>query len=280
MKFPLFSRLALLLLGLLPLSLSHGTEVYRTAYEVRFTHDREELIGDLLSGPRSDRTTYSTAPYREWYNPANQRRWGSWGPPIRHLPPPRGLGVRDARWQRERVIATGLLDLGYGYQHHHLPDWDPPASWPRHPAVSAPAGKGVDCSNFTTFVYNLALGLMPPSAIGTQAETLRIPGPGPGRHTTAQRIELPESFEDFARVLRPADLLFMNNRQGRVSHVVLWVGDLADTPEGFPLVLDSTGAGHTDSQGRTIPDGVHLRLFKPNIWYFTQASHAIRIIPD
>jgi hypothetical protein len=48
----------------------------------------------------------------------------------------------------------------------------------------------------------------------------------------------------------------------------------------MPLILDSTGSGAKDSNGVTIPDGVHLRAFKRSVWYFTQASHVLRIIPE
>jgi hypothetical protein len=48
----------------------------------------------------------------------------------------------------------------------------------------------------------------------------------------------------------------------------------------MPLILDSTGSGASDSNAQTIPDGVQLRPFKRTTWYFTQASHALRIIPE
>ena len=95
-----------------------------------------------------------------------------------------------------------------------------------------------------------------------------------------KRVELPKSHEDFHRELMTGDLLFVKNTRGNVSHVVLWVGRIGDSPEGLPLILDSTGSGATDSNGATIPDGVQLRPFKRTTWYFTQASHVLRIIPE
>jgi hypothetical protein len=58
------------------------------------------------------------------------------------------------------------------------------------------------------------------------------------------------------------------------------VGKIGVSPDGMPLILDSTGSGAKDANGVTIPDGVHLRAFKRSVWYFTQASHALRIIPE
>jgi len=48
----------------------------------------------------------------------------------------------------------------------------------------------------------------------------------------------------------------------------------------MPLILDSTGAGRKDANGRSIPDGVWLRPFTENSWYHRSAVHALRLIPD
>jgi hypothetical protein len=269
----------LLLLTLANAARSQPDADYVSPYRVEFSFPEEDLIGDLLRGPRSDWRTYSEAPFRDWYDRANHRRWGYWGPRMRHLPPPNSASTRPAQWARERVIATGLRYVGFGYQHRHLPDWDPPADWPRAPNQTNNA-KGVDCSNFTGFVYNLALGLLPDTSIRGQAEMTSVRGPGPGRSTRVQRIELPRDHEDFPRVLRSADLLFIKNRQGNISHVVLWVGDIGRSPDDRPLILDSTGPTHRDADGARIPDGVQLRPFGPRSWYFANASHALRLIPD
>jgi hypothetical protein len=72
----------------------------------------------------------------------------------------------------------------------------------------------------------------------------------------------------------------VKSTKGNVSHVVLWVGSIGQSPDGVPLILDSTGSGARDANGVTIPDGVQLRPFKRTVWYFTQASHVLRIIPE
>jgi hypothetical protein len=268
----------LLLIGLLCASALLAEEParadYKSPYKVAFTFREEDLIGDLLKGPRADWKEQASVPFRDWYDAANQKRWKTWGPSAKHFAAPAGLSGKSAEWQRERVIATGLRFAGYSYQHHHLPDWDPPADWPRDPEQKTPSGKGLDCSNFTAFTYNLALGIKPTGAVREQSELTQMPGPGPNHTTPVQRIELPKSFAEYERTLRTGDLLFVKNTGGTISHVVLWVGKIGKSPDGSPLILDSTGA-----RGE-IPDGIQLRPFKPTSWYFKQASHALRVIPD
>lgn len=253
---------------------------YKSPYSVKFNFKDEELIGDLLQGPRSDWKDQSSTPFRDWYNVANQPRWGYRGPPARHYDPPAGFSSKSVAWLRQRVIATGLRYVGYSYQHHHVPDWDPPADWPRDAEQTTPVGKGLDCSNFTSFVYNQALGIKPTGDVRMQAQLTQVPGPGKGRSFPVKRIELPKEHADYERELLTGDLLFIKNTSGNLSHVVLWVGKIGQSPDGSPLILDSTGSGNFDAQGNEIPDGIYLRAFRPNTWYFKQASHILRIIPD
>ena len=253
---------------------------YQSPYRVKFSFPEDELIGDLLKGPRSDWKDHASVSFRDWYHPSNQTRWGYWGPAMKHFNAPSGLVKKSPQWSRERVIATGLRYAGYSYQHHHVPDWEPPSDWPRDPEQKTPVGKGLDCSNFTAFVYNLALGIKPTGAIKAQSEMTEAEGPGAGRSVPVKRIELPESYEDYSRELLSGDLLFVKSTKGSVSHVVLWVGKIGDSSDGMPLILDSTGSGATDARGEAIPDGIQLRPFKRNAWYFTQASHVLRIIPE
>jgi hypothetical protein len=180
----------------------------------------------------------------------------------------------------QRIIATALRYRGYRYQHHHIPDWEPPAGWPLGTAALAPA-KGIDCSNFTSFVYNQALGLKPASDIHDQAVLTEVAGPGAGRRTPVTRIERPSGYADFPHLLKTGDLLFIRGKPGgEVTHVVLWVGAIGESRDQVPLILDSTGGHRQDENGVTIPDGVQLRPFTPASWYFRCASHALRLIPS
>jgi len=61
-----------------------------------------------------------------------------------------------------------------------------------------------------------------------------------------------------------------------VTHVIMWVGHCAESPDGVPLVIDSTGGKIKDSSGHAIPCGIHLRPFKKGSWYHHSFSHAHR----
>ena len=224
---------------------------YKSPYSIKLSFDVKDLVGDLYQGKRADPKQQSSADYKDWYDAANQRRWTYWGPPSRHYPAPAGLNEKKAQWKRERVIAAGMTMVGKGYQHHHIPDWDPPAEWPSEPNKKRPVAKGLDCSNFVAFAYNLALG-----------------------------FKLPTDYAAFPKLLRTGDILCMKNKDGDITHAVLWVGDMGKSPKDEPLVLDSTGDSGIDANGTQIPDGIYLRAFRTTGFYFKQASHAIRVIPD
>jgi hypothetical protein len=255
------------------------TSGYESPYRVEFHEPSGVLVGDLERTERGDPRRSGEVPFVEWYGRRVRERFGAWGPRARAYPPPAGLESWSARRKRERVIAVALRFVGYGYQHHHVPDWDPPSEWPWKESCVGRNGPGVDCSNFTGFVYNLALGVRVSTDVGLQAGTRLARGPGEAR-TPVRRVDLPESYEERLATLRTGDLLFIRNREGRVAHVVLWVGAIGRSPDGVPLVLDSTGEGHRDSNGRVIPCGVHLRPFGADSWYHRSASHALRIIED
>ena len=253
---------------------------YKSPYSVKFTFGAKDLIGDL-EGTRGDMKNQSSVKFQSWYVPETKTRYGVWGPPAQHFDPPAGLSKRDAEWMRQRVIAVGLRFQGYRYQHHHVPDWDPPADWPYKESPSGKQSKGLDCSNFTGFVYNQALGFKPSGATKEQSEMTEVPGPGEGRTTKVTRIEKPETHADFERNLKTGDLLFIKGQSsGEVTHVVLWVGKIGKSRGDVPLILDSTGEGRKDEDGKDIPDGVQLRPFTPDSWYCRSASHALRIIPE
>ncbi|MBM4072531.1 MAG: hypothetical protein FJ271_26915 [Planctomycetes bacterium] len=250
-------------------------EKYDSPYALAFSHPRAELLSGF-QGRRGDPRQSSIVPFADWYSAHTRKQYGHWGPPARHYQAPQSIAGRSLEWRRERVIAVAARYIGYGYQHHHLPDWDPPAGWPWAKTATGHNGKGVDCSNFTAFVYNVGFGIKPSSAIGKQAQGLDIPGPG--KAIRAKRIDLTGDYDDLVKTLQTGDLLFIRNRSEKISHVVLWVGGIGRAPDNVPLILDSHGDGVKDSSGHFIPAGVHLRPFREKSWYFRSASHAIRIL--
>jgi hypothetical protein len=254
-----------------------GGPAYRSPYRVEYSLPLPELVGDLERTERGDRRIEAAIPHEEWYSRRALERWGAWGAVARAYPPP-DLEGWSARRRRERAIAVALRFLGYGYQHHHVPDWDPPAGWPWKPSCAGSNGRGVDCSNFTGFVYNLGFGLRLNTDVRRQSVEGSAMGPGESR-TPIHRVELPESYGARIEALRAGDLLFIRNRGGEISHVVIWVGPLGRSPDGVPLILDSHGEDVRDSEGHLIPCGIHLRPFREDSWYNRSASHALRVIP-
>jgi cell wall-associated NlpC family hydrolase len=254
--------------------------VYRSPYRVEFTLPVAELVGDLERTDRGDRRLEADVPIAEWYTGRTLRRWQGWGPVARHYPAPAGMERWTAERKRQRVVAVAMRFLGYSYQHHHIPDWDPPPQWPWKPTCAGSNGRGVDCSNLTGFVYNLGFGLRLSTDVHRQAEERVARGPGEGRTTRVHAVELPSSYEERIEALRTGDLVFVRDRRDTISHVVIWVGPIGRSPDGVPLVIDSHGSDVRDSDGRPIPCGVQLRPFREDSWYNRSASHALRIITD
>ena len=255
-----------------------ANEEYRSPYSVTFTVPMAELLQGIADGERGDPHRESSIPFEHWDSRRVRRNYGAWGPPSRHyLSPGEAVLGKSIEWKRERVIAVGLHFRGYKYQHHHIPDWDPPAGWPWKHCCAGHNSKGVDCSNFSAFVYNQAFGLKPTGAVGAQSTLHEFPGPGPGHHHRVRHIELPDSYAETVKKLRTGDLLYVRNHTGHIAHVVLWVGLIGQAPDKTPLVLDSTGGTVIDSNGNHIPCGIHLRPFREDSWYYHSASHAIRV---
>lgn len=254
---------------------------YKSPYDVKFTFPQEELIGDLVKGPRADEKDQSTVKFSDWYSDATRRRYGTWGPPAKHYQPPAGLSQKSADWMRQRIIAVALHFTGIDYQHHHIPAFAPPEDWPKYEPSPKEHRQGLDCSNFTAFVYNIGLGIKPTGDVQDQAALTEMEGPGSGRQITLKRIEKPASLDECQRVLETGDLVYVNSRsRAEVSHVVIWVGKIGQSADGAPLIIDSTGTGSKDSNGNPIPAGVHLRPVRASSWYFQSMSHALRVIPD
>jgi hypothetical protein len=163
---------------------------------------------------------------------------------------------------------------------------------PRRPR----AHTGVDCSNFVSFVYNLAFGFYPTSAIGAQTCS---PAAAPGRLLPNATVS------NLGRALAPGDLLFITpTRNGRdppvrVSHVVLWTGYTVDFAPGAagPLSLarlmgnvkDKERAGMERCLQRQRAAGQPVWViadshfngpaYRPFCgWYMGSFSHARRII--
>jgi cell wall-associated NlpC family hydrolase len=194
----------------------------------------DSLLADL--GWRTELPQTDVAP-SAWYQRISQ---GSWGPRAATYPAVEApAGCSAVEWKRARVVAIARQYLGLPYRHHHIPGWSPPADL----AGSTQAGPGLDCSNFSAWVYNFGLGLRFTSDIHQQADGALAPG----------RLLGPDE------PLAPGDLLFiLRGNRADVSHVVIYVDE--------HTVIDSHGTygGVTEHP----LDG----------WYRSHYSHARRVL--
>jgi cell wall-associated NlpC family hydrolase len=147
------------------------------------------------------------------------------------------VGADPIEWKRARILAVAKHYIGLPYQHHHIPAWAP--QWKGKDG--APQTTGLDCSNYTSWVYNYGLGVVFTGDVHMQADGPKAPG---------RRLEPNEAFA-------PGDLLFIMNRdRTMLTHVVIYVDP-----------------GHIIDDHA---DGVRVRAFTG--WYSNSFSHARRII--
>ncbi|QNI07270.1 C40 family peptidase [Mycobacterium kubicae] len=175
-------------------------------------------------------------PPTEWYRTDAQGHYANhgWGPRAVALPPPvipQDAGCDSATWKRERILAVAMRyvyspdnPLGLQYRHHHIPAWEPPTSTyagasSENPDPDAPpglsawdAGPGLDCSNFTAWVYNYGLGIK----FGGNVHQQWDGSAGP----MGLRISREGPFQ-------PGDLIFLHPdaTAQQASHVVIYIDD-------------------------------------------------------
>lgn len=234
-----------------------------------------------------------------------------WGPGLDlNAPPtvPSGLTHSQAAdWLRQRLLTAYSRALGVAYQHHHDPFWQPQQGSLWNTVALGYQSPGIDCTNFTAYAYNSALGIRMNAATGKQASIspsnladITIPESiapyvnvqilsGPSGTTAAD-------YKAFIDQLKPGDILYINpsHTAGQPSdpssctHAITWLGNYGKDSNnaGVPLIIDSTGNAptHYDSNNRVIQPGVQIRPFGApggaNQWYFLHVDHVLRIIAD
>jgi cell wall-associated NlpC family hydrolase len=252
---------------------------YRSPYSLKFKYPIDQLLFDRHT-ERGSPAFQSSTPEREWYSEEVRRKCGGWGVDPRKFDCPAEVRDKPADWKRERVIAGASRFIGYDYQHHHVPDWDPPKDWKWNKCCAGHQSKGVDCSNFSGWNYNWGLGIHLNTGIRQQAQAASVKGERGELH--AKVIKRPEGdpdswYDELCRTLQPGDLLYiMDNKRTKVTHVIMWMGECGQSPDGTPLIMDSTGGKIKDCEGHAIPCGIHLRPFKKGSWYHKSFSHAHR----
>lgn len=185
-------------------------------------------------------------PRSQWYT--EKELSSLWGPMPLQYPGIEKLtagfpsGTNMTQWKRDRVVAIAKQYIGLPYRHHHIPAWSPSEA----NKINQP-GPGLDCSNFTSWVYNFGFGIILNSDVEKQAAMRPRPG-----------YRLPEGIRkvDAHGPFQPGDLLYIANPDHTVIvHTVIFIDN--------DHIIDSTG------------NHVAIRQFSG--WYRTRLSHALRI---
>ena len=194
--------------------------------------DVANIVYDFKPTPPSDTDIFERERIHEEHLKTTTEKYGSWGPLAPLFPPVKVPEGQDpVQWKRQRVIEVAKRYIGLPYQHQHVPGF-----------VSEKLGQGLDCSNYTAWVYNFALGVQLTSHCQRQAESELSKGRKLGPE---EKLEL-------------GDLLFiLKGDKSYISHVVIFVGD--------GKIIDSRGSG-----------GVQIRNYAG--WYKTHHTFTRRVI--
>lgn len=251
-------------------AVAEGESRYVSPYAINFEISLDELLAPDSHAPRNEAALQSEiVPSNQWYSDATRQRYGTWGPPARIYPQLANQATASPAWQQQRLLAVASKYINLEYQHHHIPAWSPPPDWPMREVPCGKNSPGLDCSNFTSWVYNYGLGIKFTSDVHKQAAlSLQPVGTGP-------------EYATFGEKLLPGDLLFIRqkDKKDECSHVVMWLGKYGKSPNGTPLIIDCTATEHVDCNGKSIPTGVQIRPFTETSWYYKRFHHASRVLP-
>ncbi len=282
---------------------------YQAPYKIDVTGPDSVILDDL-----AERWKDAITPQSGWYSEKNRKNWTSWGP----RPPPYSewQGPSDSSLRRQRLLGFARRFIGTVYQHHHNPFWNPydhgftsdPAGgkdlyWPWSPVTIGRGTAGIDCSDFSAYIYNLALGIQMTTNVADQANN------STGIHTSSgtqiiplvmevpnvagtTRSNKPGDLADFIKGFLPGDLLYVRNlkggdiadrKVGEVSHVVIWLGEFGRMADGSvspqPLVLSSHDNTPPINSTRGLPPpGVHILPFDADNWFYKGFVRALRIL--
>ncbi len=200
-------------------------------FDYAFTCNQASLTADFA---QRDAMPHTETPPADWYKQRDGRYInGGWGPAAAALPAvavPPDAGCEATTWKQERILSAALHYVndpgnpqGLQYRHHHIPDWDPPTSTAsaaaerseeqdgQSPETWGP-GRGLDCSNFTAWVYNFGLGIKFGGSVTKQWAGTAGP--------MGQRIPAEGPFQ-------PGDLLYLHpdGDTTKASHVVIFIDD-------------------------------------------------------
>lgn len=285
-----------------------GNPDYQSPYQLRFQFDWQDLVIGFDQAPYNSLEAEIGPPGGDIYGPEQIQ--------YPRTQVPAQFANRAALWHAERLIAVSAAMIGYNYRHHHIPDWEPDQNTlmtstnpqdqqikqrlmqcPPNPTSSI--NKGLDCSNFTRFVYNYAFGLQLNSFTPFQGdpEEPHYPfytpvgkeSPQPFKPTVIS--DPTNDYNALCSQLRTGDLLFIAgnfskatiqqdiqnkqiNANGHtvINHVVMWLGDIGYSGSSVPLIIDSHGCELIDAHGNHVPGGIWVRPFNNTTTPLTTSS--------
>ena len=257
--------------------------VYASPYDITPIFTEANLGTDF---PQRDAIMPTSLALSDWYNPGasyytqhpGERTWGPMMDvafPAVTVPPP---AAQTLTWQRQRILYSARRHINTQYQHHHLLEWDPPQGWPFYPISLGHQSAGIDCSSFTAWNYNYALGITMTEDVEDQAALTSVTGPA-GRTIPIEKIQPGATFGDTVASFRMGDLLYIKGggSSTTVTHAITWIGQVNGA--GDYLIIDSRDQLETyDSNHAMVPTGIQIRPFTPTSWYYLSLSHANRIL--
>lgn len=233
--------------------------------------------------------------------------FNSWGPYTNNYPLVQIPDDCDPiSWQELRFlkVVDYIVSLDLNYCHHHNPSWIPMDSLFYRRTINENGGvcrdrgqngknqwNGVDCSSYSSFVYNFAFGTPFITAIRKQAC-----GPeAPGKVLDITK----EDIKSGKYLFKPGDLLYIEGLVGNVTHVIIWTGYILkydSSKFGIERIINNYSPDTKEyalkaamnhlSKNETVYiitdstwTGPNYRMFLG--WYTSGFSHARRVInPD
>ncbi len=293
---------------------------YQSPFQLNFTNSTDNLFSDFSNSPWNTPTNQTNQAFANngWYPSTTT---GTWGPNMEGPPPsdpsfplPSLLTNSSnptipANFFQERMVAGALqiMNLGFYYQHHHMPAWFQPQNGQSLSQIISqygaytltPAGMqapGLDCSDYTNFITDFALGFTIPTGVSAQGTTsngatqwtnstehgINLQGtsniyinndPAQGllnstnltNYYTANGAQA--TYQMLNNTLQTGDFLYYGGGTATdgAQHVTMWVGNVGST-NSVPTIMDSHGSGvqaGVDSNGYPIgvvaPSGPQIR---------------------
>ena len=304
---------------------------YQSPYQLRFHFDWIDLVAGFDQPPYCYWDQEGNSNYfpnaERWLDPAaySNEEVGSqhWGPEPRRYPTLSLITEKSDQWKAERLLAVAASMIGYGYHHHHIPEWNPSEEWYRNlPEDSYPnfeqieqarelgeyVGQGVDCSDYSSWLYNYALGIYLVTSVEKQGNMTKVLANDGTLYSVTRVADATIDYETLCSTLQIGDLLYIagsptlskfaiqqdlqQNNPPLITHVIMWLGDVGFSKQGTPLITDSHGSEVLDENHHLVPNGIQVRPFyKATVpstqttdesspsWYFDHFVWALRILP-